>query len=152
MLMKLGIIGCGMIVQEFLPELIKMDGMKIKVIMSTLSGREQAWKLCKQYGIPSVVTDFKELEAAGIDTVYIAVPNFLHFTYCEQALKAGLHVICEKPLTANDQEAQSLAELAESRHLCLFEAITMLAIRLNASATACISSTRLACAGLIRPV
>lgn len=70
--------------------------------------------------------DFEELCATGIDTVYIAVPNFLHFDYCRRALENGLNVIVEKPMTSNLAEAKILEKLAKERNLFLFEAITTL--------------------------
>ena len=122
--MKLGIIGTGTIVQEFLPGLSTLDGLKLQAILSTPRSLEKAQKLSREYGIVSVVTDFASLCQTGIDTVYVAIPNSLHYEYCRRALEQGLHVICEKPLATNMREAEALACLAEKQHLMLFEAIT----------------------------
>ena len=92
--MKLGIIGTGMIVKEFLPELVKMEGLEILSIMGSPSGFAKAEALSQQYGIPKAVSNLDELCATGIDTVYVAVPN------------------------------ESLAVLARKKKLFLFEAIT----------------------------
>lgn len=70
------------------------------------------------------VFSFEELIALDIDTVYVAVPNYLHFTYCRQVLEAGLNVIVEKPITSNSAEALKLKQLAEQKHHFLFEAVT----------------------------
>lgn len=53
--------------------------------------------------------------ADGIEVVSIATPNSSHFEICQAALQAGLHVVCEKPLTTDEAQAQTLRELARSR-------------------------------------
>lgn len=51
----------------------------------------------------------------GIQAVSIATPNSTHYTISKAALEAGLHVICEKPLTFTSAEAQELADLAKAK-------------------------------------
>ncbi len=122
--MKLGIIGSGLIVQEFLPGLIAMADMEILAIQGTAASRDTVKNLCARYQIPYAVCSFEELCATGIDTVYVAVPNFLHFEYCRKALESGYNVIVEKPITSNLEEARVLQQLAEKKKRFLFEAIT----------------------------
>lgn len=122
--MKLGIVGTGMIVKEFLPSLLKMEGLEVLSIMGSPSGFEKAQALREKYGIPHAAHDLDELCEAGIDTVYVAIPNNLHFMYCKKALEKGMNVIVEKPMTDNAGEAESLAALARKKKLFLFEAIT----------------------------
>ena len=120
--MKLGVIGAGMIVREFLPELVKMDGLEVVAIQARRL--EVVRELCEAYGVPHALTSFDELRDTGIDTVYVAVPNALHYSYCKQALEAGFNVVVEKPMCSNAREAHELADLARKRGLFLFEAIT----------------------------
>ena len=122
--MKLGIVGSGLIVQEFLPELVKLDGVKVVGIQGTPKSKEQVKELCAANGVNHAVVSFQELTALDIDTVYIAVPNFLHFLYGKKALEAGLNVIMEKPITSNLTEAEELRRLAQQKGLFLFEAVT----------------------------
>ena len=124
--MKLGIIGSGMIVQEFLPSLIKLEGSEIVGIQGTKASLDKVEEICSKYEIPKFTDDFEELCKFEIDTVYIAVPNFLHFEFCKKALEKGLNVIVEKPITTNYREAKELAKLAKEKKLFLFEAITTL--------------------------
>lgn len=124
--MKLGIIGSGMIVQEFLPSLVKLEDLEILGIQGTKSGIEKVEEICKKYNIPNFTDNFDELCNFGIDTVYIAVPNFLHFEFCKKALEKGINVIVEKPITTNYREAKELEKLAKEKKLFLFEAITTL--------------------------
>ena len=124
--MKLGIVGSGMIVQEFLPSLVKLEGMEILGMQGTKNSLDKVEEICKKYGISKFTDNFDELCTFGIDTVYIAVPNFLHFEFCKKALEKGLNVIVEKPITANYWEAKELEKLAKEKKLFLFEAITTL--------------------------
>lgn len=122
--MKLGIIGSGTIVQEFLPKLMEMSGVEVIAVQGTPRSFEQVKELCAQNHVEHAVSSFEDLAALDIDTVYVAVPNFLHFMYCKMALEKGFHVIVEKPITSNVREAQYLAELAEKQGRFLFEAVT----------------------------
>lgn len=122
--MKLGVIGSGIIVTEFLPKLVHMEGMEVVAVMDLPQSKEHLEELCKDNGIKNAVYSFEELVALDIDTVYIAVPNFLHYMYCKQALEAGKNVIVEKPMCSNDSETKELKKIAEEKNLFLFEAIT----------------------------
>lgn len=124
--MKLGIIGSGKIVLSFLPFLVQIKGMKINAILSTPRSLEQAKNMAEAYGIPNVSSDFEEFCSFDIDTVYVAVPNFMHFDYCKKAMKKKLNVIVEKPMVSNDTEARELRDMAVDHHCFLFEAITTL--------------------------
>ena len=122
--MRLGIIGTGWIVKDFLPDLVKMEGLTIVSIMGSPTGFEKAEALSVQYGIPNAVHDLEELCGTDIDTVYVAVPNNMHFAYCKKALEKGKNVIVEKPMTDDAGQAESLAALAKKKKRFLFEAIT----------------------------
>ncbi|WP_276925085.1 Gfo/Idh/MocA family protein [Faecalibaculum rodentium] len=76
-------------------------------------------------GIPAVVTSFDKLAGQDIDTVYIAVPNHLHYEYTMQALEAGLHVIVEKPVAATAAQAERMAARARDKGKYLLEAVTV---------------------------
>jgi len=72
---------------------------------------------------PYNVEPFADLEEAlqqgNFEAVYIATPVFLHATQTIQALRAGKHVLCEKPMGMNFSEARNMTETAEQcgRHL-----------------------------------
>ena len=95
--MKLGILGAGMIVREFLPWLTGPESpFKVEALCSTERSAGAAQALCDQYGVPRHTTSYDEL-LSWVDVVYIAVPNILHVKYTRAALEAGRHVIVEKP-------------------------------------------------------
>ena len=121
--MKLGIVGSGKIVQEFLPWLASSGAAELAALCSTPRSAEAAAALCAQYGVPLHTTDYGQLLAA-CDTVYIALPNLLHTPYAKAALEAGRNVIVEKPLAPTAAEAAALARLAHQKGVFLFEAMT----------------------------
>ncbi|MCT1177993.1 gfo/Idh/MocA family oxidoreductase [Pediococcus pentosaceus] len=123
--MKLGIVGAGMIVKDFLTMTLLLPEIELKAITGTPHGIDNMEKLQMQYGIDCVYTDINEcLANEEIDTIYVAVPNHLHFAFAKKALEAGKNVICEKPFTLNLAELEELAELAQTKQLILLEAIT----------------------------
>lgn len=55
--------------------------------------------------------------------MYISTPNGLHFEWASKALRAGKHVLCEKPFTSNAEEAHKLIQLAKETGLVCEEAV-----------------------------
>lgn len=122
--MKLGIVGTGFIAQEVTPQL-RAWGIEPTAVCGTPQTIEEVEKLCKENNISGVYGEYdKMLAEADIDTAYVAVPNFLHYSFVRQALEAGKNVIVEKPMTSNAKEAQELSDLATEKGLFLFEAIS----------------------------
>lgn len=122
--MRLGIVGTGTIVDEVLPILGGCGWLPVAVC-GTQRSRQKADRLCEEYHMEAAFCDFGAMLAeVAMDAVYIAVPNHLHHRFAMEALKAGQHVIVEKPVTSNDREARELAALAREKNLYLFEAIT----------------------------
>ena len=121
--MKLGIIGSGMIVKDFLSFAHELPEIKLEAIAAR--NIENLKELQSKYNIKNIYTDIKLcLENKEIDTIYVAVPNNLHYTVAKKALEAGKNVICEKPFTLKYDEAVELFEIAEDKGLILIEAIT----------------------------
>ena len=58
----------------------------------------------------------------SVDAVYIPLPNHLHLPWTMQALTAGKHVLCEKPLACNSREARAMADQAATSGALLMEA------------------------------
>ena len=124
--MKLGIIGKGNIVKEFLPQLARVEGLEVVALMGSPGKEQEAAEFCTAQGIAHCATNLEEMLSWGVDTVYVATPNLFHFSQCKAALELGLDVICEKPLCANFAQTKALVELAKEKGRFLFEAITTL--------------------------
>jgi len=84
---------------------------------------ERAWPVAAEHNIPQVYGDYDALlDDPDVEAVYIPLPNHLHHPWTLKALRAGKHVLCEKPLACNARQAQEMAETAEDRGLLLMEA------------------------------
>ncbi|MGH2311596.1 Gfo/Idh/MocA family protein [Streptococcus uberis] len=125
--MKLTVVGTGKIVEEALPIITATNGIQVQALVSTPRSQEKAKALADHYQIQDLYTDLEEaLTNPNTDTVYVATPNHLHYEMTKAALLAGKHVICEKPFTLKEAQAQELAEIAKRKQLFLLEAITNL--------------------------
>ena len=121
--MKLGIIGSGMIVKDFLSFAHELPEIKLEAIAAR--NIENLKELQSKYNIKNIYTDIDLcLKNKEIDTIYVAVPNNLHYSVSKKALEAGKNVICEKPFTLKYEESVELFEIAEDKGLILIEAIT----------------------------
>lgn len=123
--MKLAIFGAGMIVRDFLDMVKDIPEIELKALLSSERSLEKNTALIDSHHIEGIYTDIDDiLKHSDIDTVYVALPNHLHYEYSKKALKAGKHVICEKPFTLTLSELEELEALALSKDLVLIEAIT----------------------------
>lgn len=103
----------------------RLDGEYQLVAGALSSNAERAASSAANLGIAPErsYADFREMakaEAAredGIEAVAIVTPNHVHFDPCEAFLKAGIHVICDKPLTTSLEKAKSLEALVEETGL-----------------------------------
>ena len=123
--MKLAILGTGLIVRTVLPVLEEIEGIELISILSTPRSIAIGEELAQTYSIAQATSSFDDiLSNPEIDTVYVALPNHLHFDYAKKALQSGKHVICEKPFTMTFAEFEDLAAIAKEKNLILLEAIT----------------------------
>lgn len=123
--MKLGIVGSGKIVHDFLTTTDKVTGLKLTAISTTPRSQHIAQDLAQQYAIADVFSDNEQLyQDQNVDTVYVAVPNFLHYEVVKKAVMNGKNVICEKPYVSTVKEAEELKQLADEHNVIIVEAIT----------------------------
>ena len=110
------VIGCGRISDmAHFPALSEMENVRIKYACDLLIEKAEE-KKAKYPKIENVVTDYKVcLEDKEVDAVFVLTPNYAHYTITMDALKAGKHVLCEKPITVNYELSVKMAEEAESR-------------------------------------
>jgi 1,5-anhydro-D-fructose reductase (1,5-anhydro-D-mannitol-forming) len=66
-----------------------------------------------RYGVRAWLTLDEALTDSAVQAVYVAAPVFLHAPQTMQALRAGKHVICEKPMAMNEAEARTMVQVAE---------------------------------------
>lgn len=110
MTIRIGILGAARIAPMALVKPARLvDGIKATAIAARDSHRAEAF--AEKHGVPEVYGTYAELLEA-VDAVYIPLPNALHAEWTLRAIDAGLHVLCEKPFTANAAEARQVAEAA----------------------------------------
>lgn len=125
--MKLLLTGAGFIMQDFLSfaDDLKDKGVELTAITGVPAEKDKMEEFKEKHGIQELYVDYDEaLKNTAADTVYIGVPNFLHYSFAKKALEAGKNVICEKPFTVKYAEFKELKQLAIEKNLVLVEAIT----------------------------
>src|SRR5579862_4484163 len=94
-----------------------------EVVAVAARDQGRATTFASKHGVPRVLGSYEELvNDPGIDAVYNPLPNGLHGRWTKAALAAGKHVLCEKPFTANAEEARSVAAAHAGTGLVLMEA------------------------------
>ncbi len=79
---------------------------------------EQGKKLGAGFGIERIETDYRKvLDDPGVDAVHVCTPNAEHYRMAKDALDAGKHVLCEKPLANSIGQAQELVKIASEKRL-----------------------------------
>ena len=106
----LGVIGCGGFGLFALQQFVQVPGIRLAGMAGT--ARPAAQAAARRYGLEDVVDIERLLALPSVDLVYISTPPFLHYEQARQALEAGNHVICEKPLALTVAQADELIELA----------------------------------------
>ena len=116
----IAVIGCGRIANNaHLPQLSLMDDVRIKYACDILIEKAEAAKE-KFPKIEQVITDYKvALADPEVEAVFVLTPNYAHYTVTMDALKAGKHVLCEKPITISYKLSCEMAEEANKRGLML---------------------------------
>lgn len=122
--MKLGILGTGKIVNDLLTIIDKLDFECVE-ILGTLRSREKTIELYEKYNMKAYYFDYDEMLKSDIDTVYVALPNHLHFEFAKKALLNNKNVIMEKPITSNSCELKELIKIAEEKNLIIIEAVNI---------------------------
>jgi predicted dehydrogenase len=109
----LGVLGCGGFGLFSLQQFVQVPGVRLAGMAGT--ARPAAHAAALRYGLADVVDVERLINSPDVDLVYIATPPFLHFEQASQALSAGKHVVCEKPLALSVPEADELVRLARER-------------------------------------
>lgn len=115
-----GIVGCGRIANRFMVESRFVSGIMFDAVCNPV--RHLAEDFAKLHTIKGVYDNFDEM-LANVDVIYVATPHPFHSNYVARALRAKKHVLCEKPLTLDAQEAEALYNLAEENGVILQEAL-----------------------------
>ena len=121
-MLKIGVLGAARITKDALIKPArKVDGVEVVAIAAR--DRSRAQEAAAKHGIPNVLDGYEAMLAdPEIDAVYIPLPNGLHGRWTLAAIDAGKHVLCEKPFTANADEARTVAKAAKASSVVVMEA------------------------------
>ena len=119
---KIGLIGAGGIAQTHLRALRAVEGIEVVAICDIM--KERAERSAKEFGIPRALTDYQELLAMDeIEAVSITTYNQAHCAPTVDALRAGKHVMVEKPMAATLEDATTMTKVAHETGKILMVAL-----------------------------
>ena len=120
--LRIGILGAARIAPM---ALIKPAKRNAEVVVAAVAARDisRAQAFAAKHGIARVHDSYQALISdSNLDAIYNPLPNSLHGRWTRAALDAGKHVLCEKPFTANAEEAREVSRLAASSGHVVMEA------------------------------
>lgn len=118
--LRVGVMGCAEIARRrVLPAMAADDAVELVAVASRDGGT--AAETARPYGCRPVTGYAELLSLAEVEAVYIPLPAALHAEWVAAALRAGKHVLAEKPLTTDAGRTRELVESAERRGLVLME-------------------------------
>lgn len=121
MKIKIGIIGTNKISHKFCEAAIQNPQTELFAVYSR--AQQTGERFAQKYNIKYVFTDYTDFLDSGLDAVYIASPNYIHCEQAIQAMEFGKHVLCEKVMAINEQEAEAMIACAKKNHVILLEAM-----------------------------
>lgn len=120
---RYAVVGLGHIAQVAVLPAFKHAGRNSRLVALVTDDRQKARRLGARYGVESVY-DYTEFDdcLASVDAVYIALPNSMHEEYTIRAAKAGVHVLCEKPLAVTVRECERMIAACRTNRVRLMTA------------------------------
>jgi predicted dehydrogenase len=121
MTVQWGILSTARINAKFLAGVAGSELVQVAAVASR--DRARARQYADQYGIERAYGSYQELlDDPALEAVYISLPNSMHLEWSERALRAGKHVLCEKPLSRSPAEVARAFDVAEAENGLLMEA------------------------------
>ncbi len=119
--LRWGILGTGNIARQFAEGVKNSKRGRLAAVGSRTA--DSAGAFAKDFSIPAAHASYDQLIAdPTIDAIYNSLPNNLHHPWTIAALKAGKHVLCEKPMGVNAKEAEEMFDAAAASKRILVEA------------------------------
>jgi predicted dehydrogenase len=115
---SIAVIGCGYWGPNHIRNFTSLSGSKVVAAVDT--ERERLDRVAESFpGLRTLQDHRQVLDDSGVDAIIVATPTRTHYQLVREALLAGKHVLCEKPLCETSAQAQDLVELAQARKLIL---------------------------------
>lgn len=122
---RFGIVGLGRIAEKFAQAFSEGAGpphAELAAVAATDPARAEAF--AARFGVPHALESYDALLASGdVDVVYVAVTNNAHFEVCMRVIRAGKHLLCEKPMAMRYEEAARIAAAAKEKGVFAMEAM-----------------------------
>lgn len=119
--MRWGVLSTALINRKLLAGAALSDAVEVLAVASREQGRADAF--AREHGIARAYGSYDALLAdPDVESVYVPLPNALHHPWTLRALRAGKHVLCEKPYSRHPAEVEAAFDLAETSGLVLSEA------------------------------
>jgi len=116
-----GLLSTANINRRVIPAIRESGQGELVAVASRL--KRKAKEYAKRWEIPQVFGSYQQmLDSGAVDAVYISLPNFLHAEWTIKALRAGVHVLCEKPFAVSLEEVDAMIAAKEETGLVLAEA------------------------------
>ncbi|MBN3524716.1 Gfo/Idh/MocA family protein [Paenibacillus apiarius] len=116
--MKIAVVGCGGMGRVHALEFAKMPNVELVGVCDIVP--ELAESLARQTGTSAFASFDAMMSSVKADIVSVAVPSYLHKELVIQAAAAGKHVICEKPIALNVEDAEEMVRVCEANGVQLF--------------------------------
>lgn len=111
---KAGVVGTGFIGVAHVEALRRLGNVEVTAITDTYDHKIKA----EMMNIPYSFTDYKEMiDTLKLDMIHICTPNNTHHEIAMYAMKKGINVICEKPMTKTSEEAKEMYEFAKEHNI-----------------------------------
>jgi len=114
-ILKVGLVGCGRISQQHLAAITHLKN-QIKLMAVCDSDRKKARETGLKYRVPFYTDYRKLLKIKEIDLIIVCTPNGFHYSMGMAAVRAGKHVLLEKPLALNLKDCDELIETFQKRN------------------------------------
>ena len=120
--LRFGILGTARIAEKVAAAIHAADGASLDVIGSRDADRAREW--AQGHQVPRSVGDYRRvIDDPEIDAVYIPLPNSMHHAWTLAAAEAGKHVLCEKPLGIDAQQARDMAAACREHQVQLMDGV-----------------------------
>lgn len=121
-MVRFGIIGTNWITEKLLEAAQSVEDFHLTAVYSR--SEQTGMEFAEKHGASFIYTDINELAKSDhIDAVYIASPNSFHHDHAITSMRAGKHVLCEKPLASNVREVNEMIDSARENDVVLMEAM-----------------------------
>ena len=117
-----GVMGTGNIARQF-AEGVRAGARRSQLAAVGSRSAESARAFADKHGIPAAHGSYEALLAdARVEAIYLSLPNALHHEWTIKALRAGKHVLCEKPFATSAAQAREMFDVAQQAGRVLVEA------------------------------